>query len=68
MKEYRIPKFDKITGYLKSGIYCMTIDELLNHKVLGGTSQRQTLIKSLKEACEFYWSYGIDEIYANGSF
>ena len=68
MKEYRTADFNKTTGYLKSGIYCLTIDELINHKILGGTSQRQTLIKSLKEACEFYWSYGIDEIYANGSF
>ena len=68
MKKYRIPNFNKTTGYLKSGIYCMTIDELFNHKILGGTSERQKLIKSLKQACEFYWSYGITEIYANGSF
>ena len=68
MKEYRVPNCNKTTGYLKSGIYCMTIDELLAHPILGGTEQRKTLIKSLKEACEFYWSFGITEIYANGSF
>lgn len=68
MEEYRIPNFNKATGYLKSGIYCMTIDELFSHPILGGTEQRKILINSLKEACEFYWNYGIDEIYANGSF
>jgi len=68
MNEYRTPKFNKNTGYLLPGIYLMTIDELLNHKILGGTLQRQKLIKSLKEACEIYWKYGIYEIYTNGSF
>lgn len=62
------PKFKKQTGYLIKGIYQMTIDELLNHPILGNGSQRQNLIYSLKEACETYWLYGINEIYANGSF
>lgn len=61
-------KFDDITGYLKSGIYPITIDELLSHPILGNGKQRQRLIKSLSEACNVYWQYGIDEIYANGSF
>lgn len=34
MKEYRIPAFNKNTGYLKPGVYCMTIEELINHSVL----------------------------------
>ena len=68
MNVYRVPKFHKSTGYLLPGVYQMTIDELLNHKILGGTLQRQNLILSLKEACETYWQYGISEIYTNGSF
>ncbi len=61
-------EFDNTTGYLKTGIYPITIDELLLHSILGKGKQRQTLIKSLAEACEVYWKYGITEIYANGSF
>ncbi len=61
-------EFDNTTGYLKIGIYPITIDELLLHSILGKGKQRQTLIKSLAEACEIYWKYGITEIYANGSF
>lgn len=68
MKEYRIPNFNNSTGYLKPGIYLMTIDELLAHKILGAGVQRKKLIFSLKEACKTYWQYGINEIYANGSF
>lgn len=68
MKEFRNPSFNKKTGYLKPGIYCMTIDELRNHEILGGTLERKNLIKSLEIACKFYWNYGITEIYANGSF
>lgn len=47
-------KFDDITGYLKSGIYPITIDELLSHPILGNGKQRQRLIKSLSEACNVY--------------
>lgn len=65
---YKEPIFDEKTGYLISGVHLMTIDDLLNHEILGGTSQRKKLIYSLKEACETYWYYGIYEIYANGSF
>ena len=36
MKE---PEFDKTTGYLKVGIYPMTIDELLVHPILGKASK-----------------------------
>ncbi len=61
-------EFNSDTGYLIIGIHQMTIDELLKHPILGKTAQRKSLIYSLKEACEVYWSYGIDEIYANGSF
>lgn len=61
-------EFNKTTGYLKTGIYPVTIDELLNHPILGNGLQRQALIKSLSQACEIYWGYGIEEIYANGSF
>ena len=68
MKEYRIPAFNKKTGYLKSGVYCMTIEELSNHSVLGGTPERQKLLNFLKQACQFYWSHNILEIYVNGSF
>lgn len=60
--------FDKNTGYLKPGIYEVTLDELSKHPVLGKGFKRQSLIKSLSLACETYWQYGIDEIYANGSF
>ena len=62
------PEFDRTTGYLKVGIYPMTIDELLAHPILGNGFWRQTLIKSLSKACDIYWQYGIEEIYANGSF
>ena len=62
------PEFDNITGYLKTGIYPITIDELFSHPILGNGKQRQKLIKSLSEACKVYWEYGINEIYANGSF
>ena len=68
MKEYHTTNFNKITGYLTPGIYLMTIDELLSHKILGNGEQRKKLILSLKSACETYWSFGITEIYANGSF
>lgn len=62
------PEFNTDTGYLITGIHQFTIDELLDHPILGKTIQRKNLIYSLEEACEAYWSYGIDEIYTNGSF
>ncbi len=62
------PIFDKKTGYLISGTYLMTIDELLNHKILASTPERIQLIHALELACKTYWYYGITEIYANGSF
>ena len=68
MKEFNEPIFNKSTGYLQPGIYLMTIEKLLNNKILGGTERRKNLIYSLKEACNVYWEYGITEIYANGSF
>ncbi|MFA7657914.1 MAG: hypothetical protein WCY19_00610 [Candidatus Gastranaerophilaceae bacterium] len=68
IQTYNEPAFDNKTGYLISGIYLMKIDDLLNHEILGGTAKRKNLIYSLKEACEIYWSYGIYEIYVNGSF
>lgn len=67
-KIYKIPIFNKQTGYLKPGVYEMTIEELLNHPILAGTPERKRLINALKLACEVYWKYDIIEIYANGSF
>lgn len=61
-------KFNTDTGYLITGIHQMTIDELLKHPILGKGTHRKSLIYSLEEACETYRYYGIDEIYANGSF
>jgi hypothetical protein len=68
IKIYDKPVFNKITGYVLPGIYLMTIEDLLNHKILGKSPERVKLIKSLQKACEIYWEYGLTEIYANGSF
>jgi len=68
IKTYKKPIFNEISGYLNVGIYLMSIDDLLKHKILGGTPERIKLINSLKLACETYWNYGITEIFANGSF
>jgi len=67
-KIYKKPIFNEMTEYLAVGIHLMSINDLLTHKILGGTPERVKLINSLKLACETYWSYGITEIYANGSF
>ncbi len=68
IKKYKVPSFNKITGYLKPGIYEITLNELYSHKILCGTSARKSLIQSLEHACNTYWSYGIAEIFINGSF
>ncbi len=68
MKRNQKIVFDDKTGYLIKGIHLITLEELAKHEILGGNSTRKKLICSLKEACEIYWRYGINEIYANGSF
>ncbi|HSA05996.1 MAG TPA: hypothetical protein P5556_02325 [Candidatus Gastranaerophilales bacterium] len=67
-KIYNQPKFNRTNQYLLSGIHLISIADLYNHPILAGNVKRLKLIDSLKEACEFYWSYGIDEIFVDGSF
>lgn len=61
-------KFNSTTGELKPGIYLMTLQEIKDHPVLGSNPERKMLLKNLEEACNFYWSYGITDIYIDGSF
>ncbi|MEI8390838.1 MAG: hypothetical protein WCG23_13250 [bacterium] len=65
---YDYPKFNRRNEYLLSGIHLITIPDLYKHPILAGSEKRLKLINSLKEACEFYWSHGIDEIFVDGSF
>jgi hypothetical protein len=60
--------FDKKTGYLKPGIHKFTLEKLMHHKILANTETRRHLIQNLKLACEFYWSYDIENIFIDGSF
>lgn len=60
--------FDSFTGLLRPGIYQMSLDEIQNHKVLGGTKRRQKLIDELQQAIQTYKEAGINDIYLGGSF
>ncbi len=68
LTRYNEPVFNEDTGYLLPGIHLITVEDLFNHKILAATPERIKLINSLKLACKTYWSYEINEIYANGSF
>jgi hypothetical protein len=61
-------EFDDKTGYLKSGIYPITISDLKIHPVFAGNQWRKQLIRNFEKACTFYWSLDIENILLNGSF
>ena len=65
---FHIPEFIEETGYLKPGIHLVTLEQLKNHEILAGTRERRNLIESLEFACKCYHSFGITDIYVNGSF
>ena len=67
-KIHNKPVFNRKDGFLLSGIHLINIPDLYKHPVLASSETRIKLINSLKEACGVYWSYGIEEIFVDGSF
>lgn len=61
-----IPSFEPETGYLPTGLYDATLDEVRER--LGFSPKRLNLISNLAWAAQELWAAGVDDLRIDGSF